>query len=121
MNSAANGKVYRRTPFKKIYCPAAAGDAGGAIGAAVLVQSQLDKIGEVRSSKLEDGDSQLLSSIYDLRSKRSLISAYLGPEATDKELLGLIDRKRKETGDAGCAILLIKDEEQLLCKTAHAD
>jgi len=28
MNSVANGKVYRRSPFKKMYCPAAAGDAG---------------------------------------------------------------------------------------------
>jgi len=119
MNSVANGKVYRRTPFKKMYCPAAAGDAGGAIGAAALVQSQLDKSGEVRSSKLEGGDSPFLSSIYDLRSKRSLISAYLGPEATDKELLGLIDWKRKEIADAGCAILLINDEEQLLDKTAQ--
>ncbi len=34
MNSVANGKVYLKTPFKKMYLPAAAGDAGGAIGAA---------------------------------------------------------------------------------------
>src|SRR5204862_2600870 len=54
MNSVANGKVYRRTPFKKMYLPAAAGDAGGAIGAAAFVQSQLDKSGEVGSSKMED-------------------------------------------------------------------
>src|SRR5438067_386251 len=62
MNSVANGKVYRRTPFKKMYCPAAAGDAGGAIGAAALVQSQLNESAEVRSSEMGDGDSQLLSS-----------------------------------------------------------
>jgi carbamoyltransferase len=43
MNSVANGKVYRRTPFKKMYLPAAAGDAGGAIGAAVIVQAELAK------------------------------------------------------------------------------
>jgi carbamoyltransferase len=43
MNSVANGKVYRRTAFKKMYLPAAAGDAGGAIGAAAFVLSQLDK------------------------------------------------------------------------------
>ncbi len=41
MNSVANGKVYRRTPFKKLYLPAAAGDAGGAIGAAAYVVSTL--------------------------------------------------------------------------------
>jgi predicted NodU family carbamoyl transferase len=41
MNSVANGKVYRRTPFTQMYLPAAAGDAGGAIGAAVYVWSEL--------------------------------------------------------------------------------
>ena len=34
MNSVANGKVRRMTPFEKVYIQAAAGDAGGAIGAA---------------------------------------------------------------------------------------
>ena len=34
-NSVANGKIYRRTPFKKSYLQSAAGDAGGAIGAAL--------------------------------------------------------------------------------------
>src|SRR5207248_7133274 len=43
MNSVANGKVYRRTPFKKMYLPAAAGDAGGAIGAAAYVNSELER------------------------------------------------------------------------------
>src|SRR5258707_7645161 len=57
MNSVANGKVYLRTPFKKMYLPAAAGDAGGAIGAACVVQSQLDKTRgqriEVREQRAE--------------------------------------------------------------------
>lgn len=35
MNSVANGKILLQTPFKKIYVQAAAGDAGGAIGAAL--------------------------------------------------------------------------------------
>jgi len=44
MNSVANGKVYLRTPFKKMYLPAAAGDAGGAIGAAAVVAAQLPEV-----------------------------------------------------------------------------
>ena len=40
-NSVANGKVTRYTPFKKIYVQAAAGDAGGALGAALDVWHQL--------------------------------------------------------------------------------
>jgi carbamoyltransferase len=35
MNSVANGKVSRQTPFVEIYVPPAPGDAGGAIGAAL--------------------------------------------------------------------------------------
>ena len=38
MNSVANGKIYARTPFKRVYVHPAAGDAGGAIGAALLAE-----------------------------------------------------------------------------------
>lgn len=37
MNSVANGKINLRTPFKKVYIQSASGDAGGAIGAALVV------------------------------------------------------------------------------------
>jgi predicted NodU family carbamoyl transferase len=37
MNSVANGKILLKTPFKQVYVQAAAGDAGGAIGAACSV------------------------------------------------------------------------------------
>ena len=36
MNSVANGKILLKTPFKKVYVQAAAGDAGGAVGAALV-------------------------------------------------------------------------------------
>ena len=36
MNSVANGRIRRNTPFRQTYVQAAAGDAGGAIGAAML-------------------------------------------------------------------------------------
>jgi carbamoyltransferase len=41
MNSVANGKVYLNSPFRKMYLPAAAGDAGGAIGAAFAVWEEV--------------------------------------------------------------------------------
>jgi carbamoyltransferase len=37
MNSVANGKVLRQSRFKRLYVQSAAGDAGGAIGAAMQV------------------------------------------------------------------------------------
>ncbi|PYL26923.1 MAG: carbamoyltransferase, partial [Verrucomicrobia bacterium] len=109
MNSVANGKVYRRTPFKKMYCPAAAGDAGGAIGAAVYIQSQIS-----------DQQSAVSDQVNVSSDLCPLISAYLGPEATEEEIAALIDWKRKEIADAGCTISYIGDEDELSKKTAHA-
>ena len=40
MNSVANGKIFDGTPFEEVYIQAAAGDAGGAIGAAYYVWNQ---------------------------------------------------------------------------------
>src|SRR6184192_2179154 len=111
MNSVANGKVYRRSPFKKMYCPAAAGDAGGAIGAAAYVQARLN-------SELEIGKEKT-SSILDF-GLPALDTAYLGPAATDEELFALIGWKTKEIADAGCTVTLINDEEELVKKTARA-
>ena len=39
-NSVANGMVFDRSPFRDLYVQAAAGDAGGAIGAAYWVWNQ---------------------------------------------------------------------------------
>ena len=104
MNSVANGKVYRRTPFKKLYLPAAAADAGGAIGAAMFVQSQLTN----NQSPITNNAS------------RPCLDAYLGPESTEEEIHALIDWKRKEIADADCTVALITVEEDLLRKTAQA-
>lgn len=38
LNSAANGKIFERTPFKEVYIQPAAGDDGTAIGAAYWVE-----------------------------------------------------------------------------------
>ena len=102
MNSVANGKVYRRTPFKKMYLPAAAGDAGGAIGAAAVVQAQLTK----HESPTSD--------------HRPLISAYLGPESSEREIHILLDWKKTEIAEGGCTVAFMADEEDLLRRTAQA-
>lgn len=124
MNSVANGKIYRRSPFKKMYCPAAAGDAGGAIGAAAFVQSELDKgmeRGAASGEETQSPSSDLQApSFYDLRSKQSLDSAYLGPESNEEEIHGLIDWKKKQIADAGCSIAYIGDEEELIKRAAQA-
>jgi carbamoyltransferase len=85
MNSVANGKVYLRTPFKKMYLPAAAGDAGGAIGAAAVVRAQL---ADVRSQR----------SAVSNASRFHLDDAYVGPGFSDDEFEALL-RSRGLTCD----------------------
>jgi carbamoyltransferase len=51
MNSVANGKVTRETPFKNVYIPVGAADNGTAFGAAFHVWHRL--LGQKRSFRLE--------------------------------------------------------------------
>ena len=96
MNSVANGKVYLRTPFRKMYLPAAAGDAGGAIGAAAAVAAEIgDRKSEVRTRRSEVGSRK--SEVGGERSDvglsaplRPLLSAYLGPHFSDDDIAQLL-------------------------------
>src|SRR6059058_5134362 len=91
MNSVANGKVYLRTPFRKMYLPAAGGDAGGAIGVACVVHSRLDDAEDGRS-KIGDqpAASHLPSSIFHLPRRFRLETAYLGPHFSNDEIEHLL-------------------------------
>jgi carbamoyltransferase len=104
MNSVANGKVYLRTPFRKMYLPAAAGDAGGAIGAAAYVYSQLAS------------DRQRAAS--DVRSRFVLDHAYSGPGFSNDEIRKLIESRNEEISSQGCQISEIEDQRELCKRTA---
>jgi carbamoyltransferase len=104
MNSVANGKVYLRTPFRKMYLPAAAGDAGGAIGAAASVLSQL-------TSDLGPSTS---------RSRLHLDDAYSGPQFSEEEIGRLIESRKQEIRNRDCEVSRIKDQAQLCQETAVA-
>ncbi len=72
-NSLANGKIYKNTPFKNVYIPAAAHDAGGAIGAAFYLWNQ--KFGNKRSFTMN--------------------SSFWGPEYASENLKSQISRLRQ--------------------------
>ncbi len=55
MNSVANGKIYRHTPFRTVYIQSAAGDAGGAIGAAFAVAAERGETGSHSSWTMPTG------------------------------------------------------------------
>jgi carbamoyltransferase len=98
MNSVANGRIYANTPFKRVYIQSAAGDAGGAIGAAFSVWSQM------------------------AGSKRSFVMshAYWGPHFDSDEIERLLDARREDLKDQGCSTELVTDESVLCERTAVA-
>jgi carbamoyltransferase len=73
LNCVANGKILREGPYENIFIQPAAGDAGGALGVALLTWHQL--LENPRTAK--PGDSQ----------KGSL----LGPAFTDDEVVEFLD------------------------------
>ena len=108
MNSVANGKVYLQTPFRKMYLPAAAGDAGGAIGAAAVVLSQVES-GKAKGENETPGGIRI-----------RLDDAYSGPQFSDEELRRLLDSRAADIKAAGCNIERITNNEELCSRTAAA-
>lgn len=98
MNSVANGKIYKNTPFKNIYIPSSAGDAGGAIGAAYTVAN---KLGENRK-------------------QFCMKHAYFGPSFDDDSHEKLLISKKVELEHEGCRLEKFDDEYELCKKTANA-
>jgi len=64
LNCVANGRVLREGPFRNIWIQPAAGDAGGALGAALLVWHQL--LGKPRQPEVQDSQKgSLLGPAFD--------------------------------------------------------
>ncbi|OYW74763.1 MAG: carbamoyltransferase [Verrucomicrobia bacterium 12-59-8] len=104
MNSVANGKVYLNSPFKRMYLPASAGDAGGAIGSAFVVARQLDGIADAS-----------------VRSSRFVMNhAYVGPQASDAEIKTLLDARNSDIVAEHCTVRRMEDEGELCRLTATA-
>jgi carbamoyltransferase len=97
-NSVANGKVTVATPFRQVYVQAAAGDAGGALGAALEVWHGL---GNPRS--------------------QPMLNAYLGSEASEPAIEALlIDPARSAALEAAGCTIERPAEEQLCDQVAAA-
>lgn len=93
MNSVANGKIHLRTLFRRLYLPASAGDAGGAIGAAMVVARR-------------HGAAPFV-----------MDHAYVGPQAGDAEIAALLESRAADL--AGCQVQRMTDEAEL-CETTAA-
>jgi carbamoyltransferase len=97
MNSVANGKVRRVTPFRRVYVQSAAGDAGGAIGAAFALWH---KLGGKRTFVMDH--------------------AYWGPEFTPADIAKELSEYRTELSRAGCTIEELPHDSTLCRRTSAA-
>ncbi|MGR9072532.1 MAG: carbamoyltransferase family protein [Gammaproteobacteria bacterium] len=112
MNSVANGKVARNTPFKHVYIQSAAGDAGGAIGAAFAVWNRLiDKAAPPQTSPLEGekGENRFV-----------MEHSYWGPSFSNQQIAGVLTEKQSELERQGCKFEKIEVENELCKRTAEA-
>ncbi len=98
MNSVANGKITKQTPFKRVYIQSAAGDAGGAIGAAYITHHR---------TKHADRNFQM-------------DHAYWGPNYSPDYIERVIGVHKVELNQKKCAIEVIEDLELLCGATAQA-
>lgn len=96
-NSVANGKVFSRTPFKEVYIQPAAGDAGGALGAAYYTWHAL--LGEENRWTLEH--------------------AYWGPGFGDGPCAEAIAGRASRIAEVGCERLEFRTEEELCRRAAE--
>jgi len=98
MNSVANGKIYRQSPYKNTYIQSAAGDAGGAIGAAYIVVGQLGETKEFFS----------------------MTHAYWGPRFSNDYIACVLKTREPELLAADCCIEKIENDQKLCGDTAAA-
>lgn len=95
-NSVANGKVRRRTSFKRVYVQSAAGDAGGAIGAAFATWQ---KLGGQRHFVMDH--------------------AFWGPQFSRQEIEKVLSARHADIEADKCAVELIANEGSLCARSAE--
>jgi carbamoyltransferase len=115
MNSVANGKVLRQSPYKRLYVQSAAGDAGGAIGAAIQVWHQL----AVPAPKVAKKAAPFALAGDPLENRTIMEHTYLGPAARDEEIAALLSTRASDLEGAGCLVDRIEGDGELCVKTAE--
>jgi len=91
MNSVANGKVTRETPFARVFAPPAPGDSGGAVGAALVAWQEA-----AGASRPEP-----------------MTHSYYGPGYDRDRMRAALDGAGTELAAAGCEVREVGSEESL--------
>ncbi len=99
LNCVGNGKILSDGPFRKLWIQPAAGDAGGALGAALFVHYQLLDNKRLCDSAVEDGDMQK--------------STLLGPAYGEDEIGRFV-------ADRGIKAIRFENDDDLVDRVAEA-
>jgi carbamoyltransferase len=99
LNALANGKIYQKTPFKKVYIFGAAGDSGGALGAALFTYYSI----LIYQKTVFNKDS--------LYRRASLNNLYLGSSYENNQIKSVLKRFKLRYKK-------FEEEEELIEKTA---
>jgi carbamoyltransferase len=94
LNCVANGKICREGPFENIWIQPAAGDAGGALGVALLIWHHL--LSQPRTPSTGDAQSGSL----------------LGPKFCEQEIIDCLDK-------SGARYHIFKEEEELIERVSN--
>ncbi|HVY38915.1 MAG TPA: carbamoyltransferase C-terminal domain-containing protein [Polyangia bacterium] len=97
-NSVANGKITTHSPFKRVYVQSAAGDAGGAVGAAL--QAHYERTGETKHPYVRH--------------------AYLGPSYSADDIQVLLAGQKEKLAEQRCSVAKIESLPALYKRTATA-
>ena len=96
MNSVANGKIKNSTPFENVYVQPAAGDAGGALGAALVVANGVD----------------------DTCVREHIDHADWGPSFNNSDIEDVVGQFSNALKLASCQYERVDNETELLARTA---
>jgi carbamoyltransferase len=97
MNSVANGRIIANTPFRDVYIPPAAGDAGTSMGAAFYVWNHV--LRNQRSFRLDNG--------------------YWGPQYGQEEIEATVNRYNDRLREEEFSLLTMEDEDRLVQDTVE--
>lgn len=98
MNSLANGKILERSPFREVFIQPAAGDAGGALGAALAIYHESGRNG--RFPRMERAD--------------------LGPQYSEEYISELLERTAElSNGGVGFRVQRFGDNDELCRQSAE--
>ena len=102
LNSVANGRIIRETPFENVFIQPAAGDAGGSIGAASFIWFNI--LGNTRDVSQKSNPNTIGPE------KDLMQNTYLGPEYSKEEIKRFLDKKE--------VVYEVFEREEILERTA---